>query len=96
MNRGQVAAAILVVSACGLLRAGEPGLRKTLVHPDEAPGIAFFPDGKSIASACCDKALRVWDVSTGKVVQTFRHDDELWSVAVASVINDPERLTVPA
>src|SRR5262249_54503375 len=88
MKRARRGTASLLAVTGGLLAAGagaeEPALRATFHHPDDVLGVAFFPDGKAVASACTDKVARVWDVATGKVVQTFRHGDELWSVAVAA------------
>ena len=31
-------------------------------------GVAFSPDGKRLATACSDKAVRVWDPLTGQVL----------------------------
>src|SRR4051812_20740685 len=79
-----VASISLLVVACGFLPAGKPGPHATFAHPDEVDGVAFFPDGKSVATACTDKKLRVWDLATGKVAKTFEHRDEIWSVAVSA------------
>jgi WD40 repeat protein len=45
-----------------LARLGTIRLR----HASMIRSIAFLPDGKSIASASNDRAIRVWDVATGK------------------------------
>jgi WD40 repeat protein len=34
-------------------------------------GMAFSPDGKKIATGDSDSAVRLWDASTGKLLQTF-------------------------
>ena len=31
----------------------------------------FSPDGKTIASGCCDKTVRLWDVETGRNIKTL-------------------------
>src|SRR5262249_35185592 len=42
----------------------------------------FSPDGKRLAAACWDKAVRVWDPATGQEVLTFKeHPNEVLSVA---------------
>jgi WD40 repeat protein len=52
-------------------------------HSDEVHGVAYFADGKAVASCGDDRAVRVHDVATGKVVRTFRHTAGLWYVAVS-------------
>jgi WD40 repeat protein len=33
--------------------------------------VTFSPDGKTIASGSDDKTIRIWDVSSGKTMQTL-------------------------
>ncbi|WP_074307902.1 WD40 repeat domain-containing protein [Singulisphaera sp. GP187] len=35
-------------------------------HPDRIFSVAFNPDGKTLASACCDGSIRLWDVPERK------------------------------
>ena len=43
--------------------------------------IAFSPDGKTIVSGSNDGNVRLWDVNTGKNIQTFKRNARLvWSV----------------
>ncbi len=35
-------------------------------HTDAITGVAFAPDGKTVATVSADKTLRVWDAKTGK------------------------------
>ena len=41
------------------------------VHNDEVFGIAFSPDGKMVASGSGDGTVKVWDTSTGNLVQNY-------------------------
>jgi RNA polymerase sigma factor (sigma-70 family) len=43
-----------------------------LNHDGAVHSIAFSPDGKTIATACADKLVRLWDVETGKEVQRLQ------------------------
>src|SRR5262249_54778120 len=38
---------------------------------DAVQGIAFSPDGKTIASGSADNTARLWDVATGKEIRQF-------------------------
>jgi RNA polymerase sigma factor (sigma-70 family) len=41
-------------------------------HPDWVRGLAFTPDGKTLASACSDGTVRLWDPTTGRERRCFR------------------------
>lgn len=44
--------------------------------------VAFNPSGDLLATACSDGLMRLWRVSTGKLVRTFTgHGDDVTSVA---------------
>jgi WD40 repeat protein len=38
-----------------------------LSHPDDVSGIAWHPDGRTLATACDDYRIRLWDVAAGKL-----------------------------
>ena len=59
------------------LSAQEPKLRETLKgHTGGAYSVAYSPDGKTLASGCGDKTIKLWDVATGKEQATLRgHTD---------------------
>src|SRR5262245_50236628 len=49
-------------------RLGTPRLR----HGSAVECLAFDPDGVLLASGSDDRTVRLWEVKTGKEVQTFR------------------------
>ncbi|MDE0086214.1 MAG: sigma-70 family RNA polymerase sigma factor [Candidatus Poribacteria bacterium] len=52
-------------------------------HARWVRGLAFSPDGKTIASGDCDGTIRFWDIHTGNPKNTFTgHSEELYSVAL--------------
>ena len=43
-------------------------------HTDKVYSVAFSPDGKYIASASWDHTVKIWEVSSGTIVNTFTTD----------------------
>jgi WD40 repeat protein len=78
---------IVAVLAAGLLpgsvTAAEPPEPITLRgHTGWVGGVAFSPDGKTLATASADKTVKLWDVATGKETRTLKgHTDYVSSVA---------------
>ena len=59
-------------------------------HTGFVPGLAFSPDGKSLASASADQTVKIWDTKTWTERGThLGHTDEVWSVSFSP---DGERL----
>ncbi len=57
-------------------------IRELLGHEGQINRIAFFPDGKMIASAGDDKTVRLWETETGKELRQFKgHEGSVGSVA---------------
>ncbi len=51
-------------------------------HEDPVTGVAFSPDGRTLASASGDQTLRLWEVASGKELLTLRgHEDGVIGVA---------------
>jgi WD40 repeat protein len=50
-------------------------------HRDGLYGVTFSPDGNLVASASCDRTVKLWDVASGRMVRTLSHGDEATSVA---------------
>lgn len=62
---------------------GDPKPRLTLKdHSDAVYGLAFHPDGKLLASAGADRAVKVWDTATSKRLYTLG-DATDWVYCVA-------------
>ena len=51
-------------------------------HTKIVYGVAFSPDGRSLASASADNTMKLWDVATGNEVRTLRgHTNAVIAVA---------------
>jgi len=51
-------------------------------HADAVVGVAWSPDGKSLASASADHTIRLWDPATGQTIRTLTgHEGSVSSVA---------------
>jgi WD40 repeat protein/serine/threonine protein kinase len=57
-------------------------LHSLVGHSDCIVGASFSPDGRKVATACCDQTIKLWDVTTGELLRTYKgHAQEVWGVA---------------
>jgi len=57
-------------------------LRTLTGHTTAVFGVAFSPDGQTLASGCYDKTIKLWNLATGKELRTLNgHTDYVDSVA---------------
>ena len=51
-------------------------------HTGVIPWLAFSPDGRTVATACCDYSIRLWDIATHRCIGKRQgHLNEVWAVA---------------
>jgi tricorn protease-like protein len=76
---GQFGAVKLYLAEPG---GGGKGVRDLLETTDCVFAVAFSPDGKQLAAAGADRAVRVWDVESGKLVAMIEdHADWILDIA---------------
>lgn len=60
---------------------GKP-VRDLLESPDSVYAVAFSPDSKKLAAAGADRAIRIWEVESGKLLATIEdHADWIFDLA---------------
>jgi WD40 repeat protein len=53
-----------------------------IAHPDIVNSVAISRDGRTVASGCADKLIRLWDVETGKLIRELSgHGNAVSSLA---------------
>ncbi len=79
------------MASCGvgtayLWRVADRTLVARLEHPWlRVWSVAFSPSGARLATTCSDRAVRIWDTSSGACLRTLRgHADEVWSAAFSA------------
>ena len=60
----------------------KPEIYVEMGHKGEVSSVCFSPEGNYIASGSFDITIKLWEVSTGKLVRTFEgHRNSVSSVA---------------
>jgi DNA-binding beta-propeller fold protein YncE len=85
--RHAIPIALVLVLPAATARAGEPDMLP-LPHRAAVVSCAFSPDGKQVATAS-DKAVRLWDLSTGREAKQIPLTDK-----VAHVVFSPDGRTL--
>jgi WD40 repeat protein len=61
-------------------------LLKTLQgHTNQVWAVAFSPDGQTLASGSSDETIKIWDIETGKCLQTLRAERPYEGINIAGV-----------
>ena len=62
--------------------------RTFMGHQDSVLSVAFSPDGQTLASGSYDETIRIWNLTTGKLINTLSehstspgHTNGVWSLA---------------
>ena len=64
--------AMLSISPVSAAASEKPEIFVQLGHSGNVLSVAFSPDGKYLATGSWDKTLKLWEVSTGREIRTFR------------------------
>lgn len=72
---------IFILSISPVSAADKPEIFVQMGHTDSISTIAFSPDGKYILSGSMDKTLKLWDVSTGREIRTFKYTKSIYTLA---------------
>ena len=82
------AAAITLISALSLIASASAQERPKIeivpnvAHSGAVMSVTFSPDGARIAVAGADKAIALWDATSGQLIRSFRgHTDDINAVA---------------
>src|SRR5258707_60535 len=80
---GWIVASLGLLMPPKFLAAEKPQLRETLKeHTESVQGVAFSPDGKTLASGSKDTTVKLWEVATGKERATLKgHTGSVTAVA---------------
>lgn len=72
----------LFAGLCQILLGQQPELVVQIGHVDNITSVAFSADGRLLASGSHDQTIKLWDVTTGRVLRTFsRHTLPVLSIA---------------
>jgi WD40 repeat protein len=86
-NRRVLLLAALATLCLGTVRGGEarrPELLLPLGHSNQVQSVALSSDGKRVLTGSMDQTAILWDVASGKPVQTFKgHGGTVGSVALS-------------
>jgi WD40 repeat protein/uncharacterized caspase-like protein len=74
-----------LVSSLSPVAAFKPELVAQTGHTDSVNSVAISSNGKTLVSGSSDKSIKVWDLSSGKLVRSLRgHTDDVNSVCFST------------